>query len=70
MTDVSIMVWDRVRSFIGPGLHWSKSRGHYLKAIDNAEQSGDTQAADHIRIILELRDKVNFIVDEEKDPRD
>lgn len=62
------MPWSKVLELIGPGLHWGKPRSLYLKAISTAEHLGRPDVADHIRIILEQRDRVGFICDEEKEP--
>ena len=62
------MPWAKVLELIGPGLHWGKPRSLYLTAIVTAEQAGRYDVADHIRIILEQRDVVGFVCDEEKEP--
>ncbi len=60
------MPWAKVLKLIGPGLHWGKPRSLYLKAIASAEKEGLYDVADHIRIILEQRDRVGFVCDEEE----
>lgn len=54
------MTWDRVLRYIGPGLHWGKSREELLAAIDAARAANDPDAVGHIEIILRLRDEVMF----------
>lgn len=60
------MPWKYIKSLLGPGLHWGKSREHLKEAIKQAELDNMPHAADHIRVILELRDDVNF---DQKEPR-
>jgi hypothetical protein len=52
------MTWDRVRRYIGPGLHWGKSREALIEARQAALAANDPDAAGHIGIILGLRDEV------------
>lgn len=52
------MTWRYIREMLGPGLHWSKTQEQYKAAIERAEADGEHEAADHIRIILELRNAV------------
>jgi len=54
------MTWDRVLRYIGPGLHWEKSREELLAAIEAARAANDPDAAGHIGIILGLRDEVMY----------
>lgn len=60
--------WPYIQSLLGPGLHWSKSRSTLQKAIDRAERDGQHAAADHLRIILEQIEIVDFVLPEEKTP--
>jgi len=52
------MPWAYIRSILGAGLHWQKTRQEFNDAIDRAERDGQHDAADHIRIMLRLRNKV------------
>ena len=52
------MPWAYIRSLLGPGLHWDRTQPELLKAISQADREGQHDAADHIRIILRLRNRV------------
>lgn len=52
------MPWKSVLELIGPGIHWNKPRELFLKAIQEAEARQREDVAEHIRIILRLRDRV------------
>jgi hypothetical protein len=52
------MPWGYIRKVLGPGLHWGRSQEQYRAAIARAEADGEYEAAEHIRIILELRNTV------------
>jgi hypothetical protein len=54
------MTWDRVLRYIGPGLHWGKSREALIDARQAALAAGDPDAARHIEIVLALRDEVMY----------
>lgn len=54
------MPWKIIYELIGPEAHWAKPRQLFLDAIAEAERRGHQDAADHIRIMLDLRDTVNF----------
>lgn len=60
------MPWAYILKLLGPGLHWSRQREELLAAVATAERDGNPAAAEHIRIILRLRDEV--MMHEEKDP--
>jgi hypothetical protein len=60
------MPWAYIRSLLGPGLHWSRSQEELLAAIDRARADGERDAAEHLEIILDLR---NYVMCEEKTPR-
>lgn len=62
------MPWAYIRMLLGSGLHWDHSRSKLLAAIERAEREGKPDAADHLRIILELRDKVMVIDFEKENP--
>lgn len=63
------MPWAYIRRLFGPGLHWGRSQAELRAAIRQAEKDGEHDAAEHIQIILELRNKVMW-EDLEKDPGD
>ena len=48
-------------------MHWGKTAAELRQAIKRAEHDGQTQAAEHLRIILEMRNRVMFD-DSEKTP--
>lgn len=54
------MPWKLIYALIGPGLHWNKPRHVFLRAIEEAERRGRQDVAEHLRIMLELRDAVTF----------
>jgi len=60
--------WGYIYMLLGPGLHWSKSQAHFRQAVRRAEAEGQHEAAEHIRIIWELRNKVMMERMQEKDP--
>ena len=53
---------------LGPGLHWTKSQEHFRRAVQRAEADGQTDAAEHIRIIWRMRNEVMMERMQEKDP--
>lgn len=53
-----------IRSLLGPGLHWGRSQDEYRSAVAKAEADGRHAAADHIRIIWEMR---NVVMAEKED---
>jgi hypothetical protein len=59
--------WDVILRLLGPGLHWGKSQTQIQAAIRYAEQLGEADAAEHLRIILRLRNVV-AMEQEEKTP--
>lgn len=60
------MPWDYIRMLLGPGLLWNKPQDTFLDAIDRANEDGRPDAAQHIEIMLDLRNKA---LCEEKTPR-
>ena len=60
------MPWEYIRKLLGPGLHWGRTQEELLNAIERARADGQQAAAEHIEIILEMR---NFVMCEEKTPR-
>lgn len=52
--------WTYIRAILGPGIHWSRTPKELHDAIRRAELDGQKAAAEHLRIILELRNKVAF----------
>ncbi len=61
-----LMPWAYIRQLLGPGLHWGRTQDELIAAIEKARADGQTEAAEHIEIILEMR---NFVMCEEKTPR-
>lgn len=61
------MPWELIRQLLGPGLHWGRSQAELRAAVAEAERLGRADAAEHLRIILRLRNDVRF-EGEEKDP--
>lgn len=65
------MIWMYIRKILGSGLHWDKSQEQFRAAVERAEQDGQAEAAEHIRIIWEMRNRVMMepmLSDKEKDP--
>jgi hypothetical protein len=60
------MPWAYIRALLGPGLHWGRSQEDLLIAIDRARTDKQHDAAEHLEIILDLR---NYVMCEEKAPR-
>ena len=52
--------WPYIHAILGPGLHWTRSVQELTDAIKRAELDGQTAAADHLRIILDTRNRVAF----------
>lgn len=63
------MSWELIRQLLGPGLHWGRTQAELRAAIAEAERLGEADAAEHLRIILQLRNAVRM-EREEKDPHD
>lgn len=61
------MPWWYIRRLLGPGSHWGKSKEELEAAVRQAYAEHMPEAAEHLEIILELRNTVMF---EEKEPRD
>ena len=61
------MPWAYIYKLLGPGSHWNKTQEHFRNAVNRAEQEGQQDAADHIRIIWRMRNEV-MMESEEKDP--
>lgn len=59
------MPWDYILRLLGPGLHWGRTQEELLAAIQRAREDGQHEAAEHIEIILGLR---NYVMCEEKSP--
>ena len=59
------MPWAYIVRLLGPGLHWGRTQEELLKAIQRAREDGQHEAAEHIEIILGLR---NYVMCEEKEP--
>ena len=60
------MPWAYIIQLIGPGLHWGRTQEELFSAIDKARADGQHAAAEHLEIILELR---NFVMCDKKLPR-
>jgi len=54
------MPWKLILELVGPGIHYNKPRRVFLEAIEEARRRKRDDAAEHIRIMLALRDKVMF----------
>lgn len=52
--------WTYIRAILGPGLHWTRTAKELQDAIKRAELDGQYKAAEHLRIILDTRNKVAF----------
>ena len=52
------MPWWYIRRLLGPGLHWARSQEELKAAIEQAERDNMPDAAEHIRIILKMRNRV------------
>jgi hypothetical protein len=52
--------WAYIRAILGPGFHWGRSVQELEAAIKRAELDGQAAAADHLKVILDLRNKVAF----------
>ncbi len=52
--------WTYIRAILGPGLHWTRPAQELQDAIKRAELDGQAAAAEHLRIILDTRNKVAF----------
>lgn len=52
------MPWGYIRRLLGSGLHWGKTQEELQAAIAQAERDNMPKAAEHIRIILRLRNRV------------
>jgi hypothetical protein len=62
------MPWAYIRSLLGPGLHWDRTQPQLLAAIAQADKDGQPDAAEHIRIILRLRNRVLMDVEQKETP--
>lgn len=60
MTGYSPSPWTYIRAILGPGLHWTRTAQELQDAIKRAELDGQHKAAEHLRIILDTRNKVAF----------
>lgn len=57
--------WAYIRQLLGAGLHWNRTQDELLAAIQRARDDGQHEAAEHIEIILDLR---NGVICDEKKP--
>lgn len=60
--------WKYIASILGPGLHWSRTPEELRRAIARAEHENRHDAAHHLRIILDLRNRVAFDGSEKTPP--
>jgi len=60
--------WPYIFSILGPGLHWARTPQDLIDAIKRAERDSQPHAAEHLRIILELRNRVAFDGSEKTPP--
>lgn len=60
--------WPYINAILGPGLHWGKTAQELQVAIKRAELDRQPDAADHLRIILGLRNQVAFDGSEKNPP--
>ena len=49
-------------------MHWDRTQPELLAAIAQADKDGQLDAADHIRIILRLRNRVLMDVEQKETP--
>lgn len=61
------MPWAYIYKLLGPGLHWGRTQEELLAAIKRARADGKEDAAEHIEIILEMR---NFVMCEKLKDQD
>lgn len=61
------MPWAYISALLGPGLHWSKSQAELMAAIEQARRDLQFDAAEHLRMILQNRNAVQF--EKQQDPR-
>lgn len=52
------MPWAYILRLLGPGAHWGRTQEELYKAVAQAEKDGQTDAAEHIRGIHRLRNRV------------
>jgi hypothetical protein len=60
------MPWAYILKLLGPGAHWGRTQEELHTAIKQAELDNRADAAEHLRIIHRLRNRVYM----EKDPAD
>lgn len=60
------MPWWYIVKLLGPGLHWGRSQEELRRAIAQADRDGMSEAAEHLRIILGLRNAVMMETEEEE----
>jgi len=58
-------VWNYIHRLLGPGLHWTKDQSVFKTAHERALQENQHEAAGHIAIIWDER---NRVMCEKKDP--
>lgn len=60
--------WRYLNMLLGPGLQWDKSQHELVALIARAEDEGQLDAAEHLRIILARRNAV--MMDKPIGPKD
>ena len=60
--------WAYIRGLLGPGAYWSRTPQELSRAIARAEHDNRHDAAEHLRIILDLRNRVAFDGSEKTPP--
>lgn len=60
------MPWAYIYRLLGPGLHWFKPQITFRNAIIQAIKDNNQDAAEHIDIIWEMRNKV--MMEQKEDP--
>lgn len=57
------MPWAYIVSLLGPGLHWGRSAAELEAAVARAEAEQQPEAAAHLRIILQMRNRVHAVAE-------
>jgi len=63
-----VNTWAYIRGLLGPGAHWSHTPQELRRAIARAEHDNRHDAAEHLRIILDMRNRVAFDGSEKTPP--
>lgn len=54
------MPWDYLSQLLGPGIHWGRPPEEWRLLIEQAIRDDRPDAAEHLKIMANLRDKVMF----------